>query len=292
MSDVHARKLTTVVAADIAGYSRLTAADEQGTLDAPRAHRSELIDPAIAEHRGRIANTAGDSILMEFPSAAAAVHCAVNIQRGIAERNRSIPESRQILFRIGVNLGDVIQHGDDLLGDGVNIAARLEALTPPGCICVSEVVRDALGQQQGIHFEDLGPQRLKNMAKPIRAYLISGSGGVGRSDRGGYRLADQSAIRYLSTPDGVSIAHAEVGRGFPLVFGACWMTHLEKDWESPMGRHFLTHLSKSFSLIRYDQRGNGMSDWDDVEITFERMIDDLECVIDHYGYEQVAIFGA
>ena len=214
MSDEHTRKLTTVVAADIAGYSRLTAADEEGTLAALRAHRSDFIDPTIAEHRGRIANTAGDSILMEFPSAAAAVRCAVDIQRGIAERNRSVPESRQILFRVGVNLGDVVQQDDDLLGDGVNIAARLEAITPPGCICVSEVVRDAFGQQKDIHFEDLGPQRLKNISKPIRAYLISGIGDDGLSGHAGYRLADQSTVRYLSTPDGVSIAHAEVGKGY------------------------------------------------------------------------------
>lgn len=292
MPGEHRRKLTTIVAADVAGYSRLIAADEEGTLAALRAHRSELIDPMIAEYRGRIANTAGDSILIEFPSVAEAVRCAVGVQRGIAERNRSVPEDRQISFRIGVNLGDVVQQGEDLLGDGVNIAARLEAITPPGCICVSEVVKDALGQQTGVRFEELGPQRLKNISKPICAYLVTGIGDDSVGGQAGYRLSDQSTVRYLSSSDGVSIAYADVGKGPPLVFGACWMTHLEKDWESPMMRHFLTHLSKSFRLIRYDQRGNGMSDWDKVEIVFERMVDDLECVIDRYDYEQVAIFGA
>jgi len=165
----HNRKLTTIVAADVAGYSRLTAADEEGTLAALRAHRSELVDPMIADCRGRIANTAGDSLLIEFPSVADAVRCAVGLQRGMTARNEAVAQDRQVAFRIGVNLGDVIQQGDDLMGDGVNIAARLEAISPPGCICVSEAVKDSLGQQADIRFEDLGPQRLKNIAKPVRA---------------------------------------------------------------------------------------------------------------------------
>lgn len=292
MDGEHNRKLTTIVAADVAGYSRLTAADEEGTLAALRAHRSELVDPMIADCRGRIANTAGDSLLIEFPSVADAVRCAVGLQRGMTARNEAVAQDRQVAFRIGVNLGDVIQQGDDLMGDGVNIAARLEAISPPGCICVSEAVKDSLGQQADIRFEDLGPQRLKNIAKPVRAYLVTGIADDDLGGQAGYRLSDQSTVRYLSSNDGVSIAYADVGKGPPLVFGACWMTHLEKDWESPMMRHFLSHLSKSYRLIRYDQRGNGMSDWDDVEIAFERMVDDLDCVIDRYDYERVAIFGA
>ena len=284
------RKLAAIVAADVAGYSRLMGADEEGTLAALELHRRELIDPKIAEHRGRIANTAGDSILMEFPSANEALHCAIGVQRGMAERNAGVPQDRRIAFRVGINLGDVIERDGDLLGDGVNIAARLEAIAPPGSICVSEVVKDALGQEAGIQFEDLGPQRLKNVSKSIRAYLVTDAGGdsLGRAAR--YSLSDQSTVRYLLSSDGVSIAYADVGKGHPLVLMGGWMTHLEKDWESPMMRYFLTHLSKSFRLLRFDQRGNGMSDWTNVDMSFEKMVDDLECVVDSYECEKVAIF--
>jgi class 3 adenylate cyclase/pimeloyl-ACP methyl ester carboxylesterase len=286
------RRLTTIVATDVVGYSRLIAADEEGTLSALRAFRADLIDPKIKEYRGRIANTAGDSILTEFPSVGDALRCAVDIQRGMAERNTEISEDHRIALRVGINLGDVVEEGGDLLGDGVNVAARLETIAPPGGICVSEIVRDAIGSGSDLLFEDLGPQRLKNISKPIRAFLVSPEthGLPERQDE--LQLADQRNVRYCRSGDGVSIAHADVGTGYPLVFAGSWMTHLEKDWQSPMIRHFLTHLAKSFTLIRYDQRGSGMSDWDNVELTFEKMVDDLECVIDCYDYEKVAIFGA
>ena len=287
----HSRRLTTIVAADVAGYSRLTAADEDGTLAALRAHRTELIDPKVAEYRGRIANTAGDSILIEFPSVADAVRCAVDIQRGIAARNADVPKDRRISFRMGINLGEVVQQDDDLLGDGVNVAARLEAIAPPGGVCVSEVVKQALGHHAGIQFEDLGPQRLKNIAKSVHAYLVIDDGGDSPVAETGYRLSDQSIVRYVLSDDSVSIAYADVGTGYPLVFAGSWMTHLEKSWEVPGWKHFLTHLPKTFRLIHYDQRGNGMSDWDNVDISFEKMVDDLERVIDCYDYEKVAIFG-
>ena len=286
------RRLTTIVATDVVGYSRLIAADEEGTLSALRASRADLIDPKIKEYRGRIANTAGDSILIEFPSVGDALRCAVDIQRGMAERNTEISEDHRIALRVGINLGDVVEEGGDLLGDGVNVAARLETIAPPGGICVSEIVRDAIGSGSDLLFEDLGTQRLKNISKPIRAFLVSPEthGLPERQDE--LQLADQRNVRYCRSGDGVSIAHADVGTGYPLVFAGSWMTHLEKDWQSPMIRHFLTHLAKSFTLIRYDQRGSGMSDWDNVELTFEKMVDDLECVIDCYDYEKVAIFGA
>jgi class 3 adenylate cyclase len=132
------RKLAAIVAADVAGYSRLIGQDEEGTLRTFRAHRAELIDPLIDEHGGRIANTAGDSLLLEFPSAVDAVRCAIAFQEGMANRNDGVDADVQICFRIGINVGDVIAEGDDLLGDGVNIAARLEGLCEPGGILLSD----------------------------------------------------------------------------------------------------------------------------------------------------------
>ncbi|MBT4491206.1 MAG: adenylate/guanylate cyclase domain-containing protein, partial [Rhodospirillaceae bacterium] len=148
------RRLTTIVAADIAGFSRLIGIDEEGTLAAQRGHRTELIEPLLAEYHGRIANTAGDSFLFEFASAVEAVRCAVAVQEGMVTRNGDIPDESRIEYRIGINVGDVIADGDDLLGDGVNIAARLEGLADPGCIYMSHTARDQIRDRLEIELED------------------------------------------------------------------------------------------------------------------------------------------
>ncbi len=166
------RRLAAIVAADVAGYSRLIAADEEGTLAALRAHRAELIDPRITEYHGRIANTAGDSILIEFPSVVEALRCAVDVQRGMAERNGELAEDRWIAFRVGINLGDVIEQDGDLLGDGVNVAARLEGLADPGGICLSRAARDQVRDRIEVALEDLGEVEVKNMARPVRVFRV------------------------------------------------------------------------------------------------------------------------
>jgi TolB-like protein/class 3 adenylate cyclase/Tfp pilus assembly protein PilF len=167
-----ARRLTTILAADIAAFSRLVGIDEEGTIATQRAHRSELIDPLIARHGGRIANTGGDSLLIEFPSAVEAVRMAVAMQDGMHSRNADTPEDRRILYRIGINVGDVLIEGDDLLGDGVNIAARLEALAPPGSIVLSRSVRDNVRDRMEIDLADLGEVAVKNIARPVRAFQV------------------------------------------------------------------------------------------------------------------------
>ena len=161
------RRLTTIVAVDIAGFSRLIGLDEEGTLAAQRIHRAELVDRSIEAHVGRIANTAGDSLLIEFSSAVEAVRCSIAVQEGMAERNTVIPEDRRILYRIGINVGDVVAEGDDLLGDGVNIAARLEAFANPGGVSISAAVYDQVRDRLEQRFEDGGEHRLKNIARPV-----------------------------------------------------------------------------------------------------------------------------
>ena len=161
------RRLAAILAADVAGYSRLMGQDEAGTLARLRTHRRELIDPKIAEHKGRIVKTTGDGILIEFPSVVEAVACAVAVQRGMAERNAGTPEDQRIVFRVGVNLGDVIVEDGDIHGDGVNVAARLEALAEPGGVCVSGTVRDHIGDRLDLAFKDMGDQSLKNIARPV-----------------------------------------------------------------------------------------------------------------------------
>jgi adenylate cyclase len=166
------RRLAAILAADVAGYSRLMGEDEAGTLARLRTHRRELIDPKIAEHKGRIVKTTGDGLLVEFPSVVEAVACAVEIQRGMAERNAPIPNDERIDFRVGINLGDVIAEDNDIHGDGVNIAARLEALAEPGGVCVSGVVHDQVQGRLECGFEDTGDQSLKNIARPVRVYRV------------------------------------------------------------------------------------------------------------------------
>src|SRR5690348_14277717 len=164
------RRLTAIMTADVAGYSRLMGADEEGTLAALKMLRREVADPKIKEHRGRIVHTTGDGLLSEFASVVDAVRCAVEVQREMAARNAGVPAERRIDFRIGVNLGDIIIDENDIFGDGVNVAARLEALAEPGDICVSRVVRDQVRDKLAISFEDMGEQQVKNIARPVRAY--------------------------------------------------------------------------------------------------------------------------
>src|SRR6516225_8115844 len=166
------RRLAAILAADVAGYSRLMGEDEEGTLAALKAIRRELGNPKITEHRGRIVKTTGDGMLVEFPSVVDAVRCAVEVQREMALRNTEIQAERRIEFRFGINLGDIIIEDDDIYGDGVNVAARLDALAEPGGICVSRVVRDQVRDKVDFGFEDLGEQQVKNIARSIRVYRI------------------------------------------------------------------------------------------------------------------------
>jgi adenylate cyclase len=166
------RRLTAILAADVAGYSRLMGADEEGTLAALKMLRREVADPKIKEHRGRIVKTTGDGLLSEFGSVVDAVRCAIEVQREMAARNAGVPAERRIDFRIGVNLGDIIIDDSDIFGDGVNVAARLEALAEPGGICVSRAVRDQVRDKLAIPFEDMGEQQVKNITRPVRSFRI------------------------------------------------------------------------------------------------------------------------
>ena len=174
------RKLAAILAADAVGYSRMMGADEEGTMKILAAHRA-VIDGIIQFHEGRIVNTAGDSVLAEFASPTQAVRCSVEIQDALKTRNDSLPEHRRLQFRIGVNLGDVMVKGDDLLGDGVNVAARLEGIAEPGNIYVSSSVYDQIAGKLDLGFSDLGEQSLKNIDRPIRAYRVERAGTRGRT---------------------------------------------------------------------------------------------------------------
>jgi adenylate cyclase len=167
------RKLAAIFAADVAGYSALMGRDEVGTLRMLTAYRV-IIDRLIAAHRGRIFNTAGDSLVADFASAVDAVQCAVAVQEAMAQENADRPTDEQMRFRIGIHVGDIMVQGENLFGDAVNIAARLEALAEPGGICVSAAIQEPIGTKLPVEFIDIGPQQVKNIAQPIKAYRISG----------------------------------------------------------------------------------------------------------------------
>ena len=190
------RKLAAILAADVAGYSRLMGADEEGTLARLKAHRAEVIDPKVAEHRGRLVKTTGDGILIEFSSVVDAVRCATEVQRAMAERNAEIPDVKRIEFRVGINLGDIIIDGSDIHGDGVNIAARLEGIANPGTTYISDSSYQQVRDKLAIDFEDMGEHRLKNIARPVRVYRVQ-LGGTPANESPTLALPDKPSIAVL-----------------------------------------------------------------------------------------------
>jgi adenylate cyclase len=195
------RRLAAILAADVAGYSRLIGADEQGTLNRLRTIRTEIVDPLIAEYRGRIVKTTGDGLLVEFTSVVDALQCATKVQAVMAERNTGINTENRIELRMGINVGDIVVEDGDIFGDGVNVAARLENLADPGGICVSaRVQEDAVGRLD-LAFEDMGEQTLKNIARPVRAYRVCLADIKNRSTT---KPVDASLV--LPLPDKPSIA--------------------------------------------------------------------------------------
>src|SRR5262249_50638133 len=192
------RRLAAILAVDVAGYSRLMGADEAGTLAALKAVRRELVDPKIAEYRGRIVKTTGDGLLLEFASVVDAVRCAIEVQTAVAERAGNVPGNRRILFRVGVNVGDIIIEGDDIFGDGVNLAARLQEIAAPGGITLSHAAREQVGARLDAAFHDDGEHSLKNIARPVRVWRWTGlSPAAVVTERAPLALPDKPSIAVL-----------------------------------------------------------------------------------------------
>jgi len=198
------RRLAAIVAADVAGYSRLMGLDEVGTARTLREHRA-VIDALVAKHGGRLVKSTGDGVLLEFPSVVDAVECAVAVQVAMAQRNEGLPADRRMLFRIGINLGDILIEGDDILGDGVNIAARLEGIAEPGGICISSSAYDQVRGKVAVEFTDLGAQGLKNIDRPVRVYAAKSRGHLGIVAPS-VLPANAEVQRSLPLPDKPSIA--------------------------------------------------------------------------------------
>ena len=275
--------------------------DEVGTLRALKAHRRELVDPVIARNHGRIVKTTGDGMLVEFASIVDAVECAVSIQREMIGRNEPVPQDRQIVFRIGINVGDIIIDGGDIFGDGVNVAARLETLCEPGGLCISRAANEQIRDKLSLAFADLGEHTVKNIARAIGVFGLAAHD-IAELPRDALpalageipavpTAMPEQQIRFCRSSDGVQLAWSSMGQGPPLVRTGNWMTHLEKDLESPIWRHLWRDLSRDHMLVRYDARGMGLSDWELDEISFETWVRDLEAVVDAAGLEKFDLLG-
>ena len=201
------RRLAAILAADVVGYSWLMGADEEGTLERLKALRHELLDPKIAEHHGRIVKTTGDGMLVEFASVVDAVRCAVAVQQAMPERNTGVAVDSRIELRIGINLGDVIVEGEDLYGDGVNIAARIEALADPGGVFVSNTVHDHVRDRLPFDFQDLGKQQVKIIARPVRVYRVRDvrAADPNRITRNGWKYATTASSNSAGTAPAVMV---------------------------------------------------------------------------------------
>ncbi len=283
------RRLAAIVATDMAGYSRLMEADEDGIISRQKAHRRELIDPEIERNRGHIVKTTGDGLLVEFASAQDAVRSAIDIQTGMVQRERGRPEDERIQYRVGINIGDVVFDDGDIFGDGVNVASRLEGLAEPGGVCVSDSVYQTLQDRLTEPFRDLGSQRVKNISRAIRVWQWTPNAPVQEMEIADAALTQR--VQFCVAPDGVQIAYASVGKGSPIFKAHNWLNHIEYEWRSPLWGPAFAALAKNHELVRFDQRGNGLSDWDVADISEEAMVTDMATVVGAADLKSFALLG-
>jgi class 3 adenylate cyclase/pimeloyl-ACP methyl ester carboxylesterase len=283
------RRLAAILVADMAGYSRLMEQDEESVLERQKTHRRELIDPEIGRRGGRIVKTTGDGMLTEFASAQDAVRCAIDIQTAMAARERASPMDRRIIYRVGINLGSVVFDEGDIFGDGVNVASRLQGLAQPGGVCISDMVHQSVEDGLRKPFRDMGSQRVKNISRPIRVWQWSPDAPTDEPELA--EAARHQRVQFATAPDGVQIAWATIGEGPPVLKAPNWMNHLEYEWRNPVWGTAFAELARHWRLVRFDQRGNGLSDWEVEEISEDAMISDVAAVADAAGLKRFALLG-
>ena len=288
-TDIDSRKLAAILAADVAGYSRLMANDELGTHTRLKQVMTEVLKPSVKRHSGRIFKVMGDGALVEFSSVNKAVACAAEIQAALAKWGEKEQLKDAIKMRIGVSLGDVIVDGADLFGNGVNIAARMESLAEPGSICLSGNVIEHLNIDKGFSLVGLGPCCVKNIPEPVEVYQIKYEQCA--QEKAANLPSIEQDIRFCTTPDGVQIAYATIGQGPPVVSVSNWLTHLDLDLQIPMRRAFVQRLAPDHQVIRYDARGSGLSDRKVEDFSLDASVMDLTTVINELGHEQIALVG-
>lgn len=281
------RRLAAVLAADMVGFARLMELEESAVLARQKLHRSELINPQITANRGRIVKTSGDGMLVEFTSARDAVRCAIDIQSGMITREADRAPDRRIQYRIGINIGDVVLDEGDIFGDGVNVAARLEQLAEPGGVCISDIVYQTVTDGIGEPFRDLGRQRIKNITRPIRVWQWTAD----PPERAKIPvMSQQQHVRFCASADGTQIAWASVGNGPSVLRAPHWINHIEYEWQNPLYGPFIDTFAQATKFVRFDQRGNGLSDRKVTEISCNAIRQDMEAVVEASGLKRFVIF--
>jgi class 3 adenylate cyclase/pimeloyl-ACP methyl ester carboxylesterase len=279
------RKLAAILSADVKGYSRLMEENEIGTIRTLTSYR-KIMANFIQQHKGRVVDAPGDNLLAEFTSVVEAVQCAMEIQKEFKLKNAELSENRRMEFRIGINLGDVVEEGERIYGDGVNVTARVQSLADGGGVCISGTAYDQVENKLGLSYEFLGEQTVKNIARPVRVYRVLRESGTFAPTE----IMEQH-IQFCTTPDGVRLAYSTVGEGPPLIKAANWLSHLEFYWVSPVVRHWGRELSKYNLFVLYDGRGTGLSDWNVEGISFQTWVLDLETVVDSIGLNRFILLG-
>ena len=281
------RKLSTILSIDVVGYSKMMQADASGLLAALNSIFHCIVKPHVAEAEGRIVKLLGDGALVEFPSAYQGLTAAAAIQKQMRASDGAYTYRIPVFLRIGVHVGDVISEDNDVFGDGVNIAARLQAEAEPGGVLLSSTVADLAGGDLPIKLRREGSRSLKNISKPVETLSIDFSDEY--ADRHRAERARSLSINFCTTPDQLTLAWTSVGEGKPIVKAPNWIGHLEADWRNPGTVSLLESLSQYRRLVYFDSRGNGLSDWDMENITFDLLVDDLECVFDAAGVDRAPI---
>ena len=287
------RKLLAVVAADMAGFSRLIENDEITILSRQKSHFNEVIKPAIINFNGEIIKTTGDGFIATFESSLDAVESSIEIQTKINELEKPFTSEKRIWYRVGINIGDVVLDEGDIFGNCVNIASRLESIADSGGICITSDIFQNIKNLKPYNFKNLGEQHLKNISQQINVYKIIVGEEVTNLDNSIPKILTEvdQEIRYCSSIDGTTIAYAKVGDGPPIIKAPNFMTSLEHDWRSPIWNHIYRFFAKNNTLIRFDQRGNGLSDWDVPDISFQLFLEDMETVINELKLDKFPLYG-
>ncbi len=279
MSDCSELRLAAIMMADVAGYTTMIENDSATTVEAWKAACERVLYPVIEFHSGKIVKLTGDGFLAEFASLKRAAECALELQARLGD---SI-----LTFRIAVHLGDIYDDGQDIHGEGVNIAARIESLVESGEIGVSGAVRDQVVNSIAADFEYIGEHVLKHVSAPVRVYKLTPS--IKSSSTTIDSLAASQSIRYCQSADGTSIAYSILGEGPPVVLVSNWLSHLEHDLSLPSRRALLEVLAGEYSIVRFDVRGSGLSDREIADMSFERSVEDLLAVVDALDLEQFSV---
>ncbi len=281
------RRLSAILALDVVGYSRMMQKDAAGLLSSLNAIYRSVVTPAVAAAEGRVVKLLGDGALIEFPAAAQALQCAVRIQQELRRPDSPYRSPELINLRAGLHAGDVVVEGDDIFGDGVNIASRLESAAQPGGILASRIFCDLAGSNVPVRLQREGMHSFKGIAQPIEVLSVDFTDPEVETRR--VSLAKSQEIRFCTTKDNVRLAWTTNGDGPPIVKSPNWIGHLELDWRSPGLAPITTSIAEQWRLVRFDARGNGLSDWDLDEISFDHFVDDLETVFDAAEVERAPI---